>query len=85
MDYSPLVSPLQVTVSSLNAVLEYFIEATECRLSPFMSSFYDTRIGETNAAVNETFKSSTREDKSLTLLMLMHVLNRSGNHVNSHQ
>lgn len=62
MDYSPLVSPLQVTVPSLNSVLEYFIEVTECRLSPFMSSFYNTRIGETNAAVNETFQAPTRDD-----------------------
>ena len=40
-------SPLQVTVSTLNDVLKYFLEKTEYRLHPYVvSQPYDTRIGE---------------------------------------
>lgn len=60
MDLAPLLLPVQVTVPSLNGVLEHFIQVTECRLSPFMSSLYNTHIGEPNAAITETFQPPTR-------------------------
>lgn len=51
-----------VTVPSLNSVLKYFIEVTECRLSPFMSSFYNTRIGvETNLTTHIAFQPQTAQ------------------------
>lgn len=56
MNDPALVPPLQVTVPSLNSVLEYFIQVTDYRLSPFMSSLYNTNIGEPNAAITETFQ-----------------------------
>lgn len=67
-DFSALLHtscPLQVTVSSLNEVLEYFLQVTEYRLCPFLSSQpYDTQIGETNAAIEKAFRLTV--EKMLT-------------------
>uniref|UniRef100_A0A3B5AS20 SH2 domain-containing protein n=1 Tax=Stegastes partitus TaxID=144197 RepID=A0A3B5AS20_9TELE len=51
---TPCLPSLQVTASSLNDVLKYFLEKTEHRLHPYVTSqAYDTRIGE-NAAHRES-------------------------------
>ncbi|XP_073343757.1 signal-transducing adaptor protein 1-like [Pagrus major] len=47
-----------VNVSSLNDVLKYFLEKTEYRLHPYMSSQpYDTRIDVSPAPVNTSLKT----------------------------